>query len=60
MQTRSRLKELKDQCPVNPVLDRSLLFTLIHFSSIVKQALFAYVNRDQISSWNQPVPSNVV
>ena len=31
---------------------------LIHFSSIVKPAMFAYVNQTRISSWNQPVLSN--
>jgi len=35
-----------------------VLFILIYFSLIVKQALFAYVNHAQICSWNQPVLSN--
>ena len=32
---------------------------LIDFSSIVKQAFFAYVAHARIRSWNQPVLSNV-
>ena len=31
---------------------------LVYFSSIMKQALFAYVNHIWICSWNQPVLSN--
>jgi len=33
-------------------------FILIYFSSIVKQACYAYVNHTRIRSWNQPVLSN--
>ena len=33
-------------------------FILICFSSIVKQAFFAYVNHARIRSWNQPELSN--
>ena len=35
-----------------------LKFTLIYFSSIVKQAIFAYVNHAQMGSWNQLVLGN--
>jgi len=31
---------------------------LIYFSSFEKQAIFAYINHNQIHSWNQPVLSN--
>jgi len=34
------------------------LFKLICFSSIVKQAMFAYVNHARIYSLNQPVLTN--
>ena len=33
-------------------------FILIYFSSIVKQAIFAYVNHAGVCSWIQPVLSN--
>ena len=33
-------------------------FKLIYVSSIVKQAIFDYVNHARIRSWNQPVLSN--
>jgi len=39
-------------------LSTGLFFILTYFSSIVKQAMFAYVNHAQIRSWNQPVLSN--
>jgi len=32
-----------------------LVYTRSSFSSIVKQAMFAYVNHARIRSWNQPV-----
>ena len=35
-----------------------ILCILIQFSSIVKQAMFAYVSHARIRSWNQPVLSN--
>jgi len=33
-------------------------FLLIHFSLIVKQPIFDYVNNGIIRSWNQPVLTN--
>jgi len=30
----------------------------VYFTSIVNQAVFAYVNQAEIRSWNQPVLSN--
>ena len=33
-------------------------FILIYYSSILKQAIFAYVNHARIRSWNQPVLSD--
>jgi len=43
------------------ISDSSLVYfihVLIYFSSITKQALFAYLNQAGMSSWNQQVLSN--
>ena len=36
----------------------SLIYTLIYFTLIIKQATFSYVNQTWICSWNQPILSN--